>query len=138
MVYQDRYPSYYVALTCAGLLCNRHEITGIVTEVGSKVINFRVGDRVGVGCLAATCLNCEFCNNDEENYCDQVQFTYGGIFWDGSITYGGYSEMLVANKRYMIRWKYKFMSVFFSILFLGIKLKLTPIELDLFIFIDVK
>lgn len=76
-----------------------HEITGVITEVGSNVSEFKVGDKAGVGCLAALCLNYEFCDKSEENYCEQVQFTYGGIFWDGSITYGGYSEMLVADKR---------------------------------------
>nr|GMD09531.1 probable cinnamyl alcohol dehydrogenase 6 [Ipomoea batatas] len=39
----------------------------------------------------------------QENYCDQVQFTYNGIFWDGSITYGGYSNILVADHRYVVR-----------------------------------
>ncbi|XP_073290003.1 probable cinnamyl alcohol dehydrogenase 6 [Primulina huaijiensis] len=80
-----------------------HEITGIITKVGSNVTKFKVGDRAGVGCLAATCLDCEFCKDDQENYCDQVQFTYNGIFWDGSITYGGYSEFLVADHRYVVR-----------------------------------
>ncbi|XP_072986039.1 probable cinnamyl alcohol dehydrogenase 6 [Typha latifolia] len=79
-----------------------HEITGVITKVGSNVSNFKVGDRVGVGCLAASCLDCEYCKDSEENYCDQVQFTYNGIFWDGSITYGGYSEMLVANQRFVV------------------------------------
>lgn len=77
----------------------RHEITGLITKVGSNVKVFNVGDKVGVGCLAASCLDCEFCNSSQENYCDQVQFTYNGIFWDGSITYGGYSKMLVADHR---------------------------------------
>ncbi|XP_020095443.1 probable cinnamyl alcohol dehydrogenase 6 [Ananas comosus] len=80
-----------------------HEITGVITKVGSNVANFKVGDRVGVGCLAASCLECEHCKQSEENYCAQVQFTYNGIFWDGSITYGGYSEMLVADKRFVVR-----------------------------------
>ncbi|RWW62471.1 hypothetical protein BHE74_00030440, partial [Ensete ventricosum] len=80
----------------------RHEITGIITKVGSNVSNFKVGDRVGVGCLAASCLKCEFCKDSQENYCDQLQFTYNGIFWDGSITYGGYSQMLVADNRYVV------------------------------------
>lgn len=80
-----------------------HEITGIVTKVGGNVSNFKVGDRVGVGCLAASCLQCDLCKNSEENYCEQLQFTYNGIFWDGSITYGGYSKMLVADKRYVVR-----------------------------------
>ncbi|KAJ8548981.1 hypothetical protein K7X08_032344 [Anisodus acutangulus] len=80
-----------------------HEITGIITKVGSNVGKFKIGDRVGVGCLAATCLKCEYCEESQENYCDQVQFTYNGIFWDGSITYGGYSKMLVADHRYVVR-----------------------------------
>lgn len=63
---------------------------------------FKIGDRVGVGCLAATCLKCEYCKGSQENYCDQVEFTYNGIFWDGSITYGGYSKMLVADRRYSL------------------------------------
>ncbi|KAK8642340.1 hypothetical protein V6N13_011687 [Hibiscus sabdariffa] len=80
-----------------------HEITGVITKVGSNVKNFKIGNRVGVGCLAASCLECEFCKNSQENYCDQIQFTYNGIFWDGSITYGGYSKMLVADHRYVVR-----------------------------------
>ncbi|CAA3031281.1 probable cinnamyl alcohol dehydrogenase 6 [Olea europaea subsp. europaea] len=80
-----------------------HEITGIITKVGRNVSKFKVGDRAGVGCLAATCLKCEYCKDGQENYCDQVQFSYNGIFWDGSITYGGYSKFLVADHRYVVR-----------------------------------
>ncbi|KAH9614579.1 hypothetical protein KSS87_021144 [Heliosperma pusillum] len=80
-----------------------HEITGLITKVGKNVTRLKEGDRVGVGCLAASCLECEFCKDDEENYCDKIQFTYNGIFWDGSITYGGYSNMLVAHQRYVVR-----------------------------------
>ncbi|XP_021902642.1 probable cinnamyl alcohol dehydrogenase 6 [Carica papaya] len=79
-----------------------HEITGVVIEAGSNVKKLKVGDRVGVGCLAASCLECEFCRGGEENYCEQIQFTYNGIFWDGSITYGGYSQILVADHRYVV------------------------------------
>ncbi|XP_047262579.1 probable cinnamyl alcohol dehydrogenase 6 isoform X2 [Capsicum annuum] len=80
----------------------RHEITGIVVEVGSNVTYFKTGDKVGVGCMSASCLQCEFCKNSEENYCDKVQFTYNGVLWDGSITYGGYSKMLVADYRFVV------------------------------------
>ena len=80
----------------------RHEITGVITKTGSNVRGFKVGDRVGVGCLAASCLECEFCKSSEENYCDQTQFTYNGIFWDGSITYGGYSKLMLADYRYSL------------------------------------
>ncbi|CAI0435534.1 unnamed protein product, partial [Linum tenue] len=79
-----------------------HEITGIITKVGKQVENFKVGDRAGIGCLAASCLDCEFCKSSQENYCDQLQFTYNGVFWDGSITYGGYSKMIVEKKRYVV------------------------------------
>ncbi|XP_028071949.1 probable cinnamyl alcohol dehydrogenase 6 isoform X2 [Camellia sinensis] len=79
-----------------------HEITGLISKVGSNVSKFKIGDRVGVGCLAASCLECEFCKDSQENYCGQIQFTYNGIFWDGSITYGGYSKMLVADHRYVV------------------------------------
>ncbi|KAK8448469.1 hypothetical protein SEVIR_7G014100v4 [Setaria viridis] len=80
-----------------------HEITGVVTKVGTNVLGFKVGDRVGVGCISASCLDCEHCRRSEENYCDKVTLTYNGIFWDGSVTYGGYSNMLVANKRFVVR-----------------------------------
>ncbi|XAR61624.1 hypothetical protein NMG60_11016092 [Bertholletia excelsa] len=80
-----------------------HEIVGVVMKVGSNVKSFKVGERVGVGCLAATCLQCELCKNSQENYCDQLQFTYNSVFWDGSITYGGYSQMIVSDHRYVVR-----------------------------------
>ncbi|KAK1320846.1 putative cinnamyl alcohol dehydrogenase 6 [Acorus calamus] len=80
-----------------------HEITGEITKVGKSVSRFRVGDRVGVGCLAASCMECEFCKDSEENYCDQVQFTYNGVYFDGSTTYGGYSELIVSHQRYVVR-----------------------------------
>ncbi|KAM0853532.1 hypothetical protein ACQ4PT_051025 [Festuca glaucescens] len=80
-----------------------HEITGVVTRVGTNVSGFRPGDRVGVGCIAASCLDCDHCRRSEENYCDKVTLTYNGIFWDGSVTYGGYSDMLVAHKRFLVR-----------------------------------
>jgi Zn-dependent alcohol dehydrogenase len=32
-----------------------HELAGIVTHVGSKVKNFKVGDKIGVGCMVDSC-----------------------------------------------------------------------------------
>ncbi|XP_057974757.1 probable cinnamyl alcohol dehydrogenase 6 [Malania oleifera] len=80
-----------------------HEITGVISKVGSNVRELKVGDKVGVGCLAASCLDCDFCRASQENYCDGVQFTYNGVFWDGSLTYGGYSTLLVADRRFVVR-----------------------------------
>lgn len=81
-----------------------HEIVGEVTEVGSKVKKVNVGDKVGVGCLVGACHSCESCANDLENYCPKMILTYSSIYHDGAITYGGYSDHMVANERYIIRF----------------------------------
>ncbi|OVA15249.1 Alcohol dehydrogenase superfamily [Macleaya cordata] len=80
-----------------------HEIVGIVTEVGKKVSKFKEGDRVGVGCLVGACHSCDNCSNNLENYCPKLIFTYNGIYNDGSKTYGGYSDIMVASERYVVR-----------------------------------
>lgn len=85
-----------------------HEITGVVAAVGANVAGFKVGDRVGVGCISASCLECDHCRRSEENYCDAVTLTYNGVSpWDGDIdggvTYGGYSRVLVAHHRFVVR-----------------------------------
>ncbi|GKG46691.1 8-hydroxygeraniol dehydrogenase-like protein, partial [Tanacetum coccineum] len=41
-----------------------HEIVGVVTEVGGKVEKFKVGDKVGVGCLVGSCGSCQSCADD--------------------------------------------------------------------------
>ncbi|KAH9664264.1 putative cinnamyl alcohol dehydrogenase 6 [Citrus sinensis] len=81
-----------------------HEIAGEVTEVGSKVRKVKVGDKVGVGCMVGACHSCESCANDLENYCPKMILTYSSINTDGTITYGGYSDHMVANERYIVRF----------------------------------
>lgn len=41
----------------------RHDIVGIVKEVGSNVCGFKVGDLVGVGFYVNSCRDCHFCND---------------------------------------------------------------------------
>ncbi|KAF9591305.1 hypothetical protein IFM89_003617, partial [Coptis chinensis] len=79
-----------------------HEIVGIVTEVGNKVTKFKVGDKVGVGCLGGACHSCDNCNKSLENYCPKMIFTYGGLYYDGTMTYGGYSDSMDANEHYVV------------------------------------
>ncbi|XP_010547584.1 PREDICTED: probable cinnamyl alcohol dehydrogenase 6 [Tarenaya hassleriana] len=81
-----------------------HEISGEVAEVGSRVTKFRPGDRVGVGCLVGACHACQDCSEGLENYCPKMVLTYGGIDRDGTVTYGGYSDHIVVNERYVIRF----------------------------------
>ncbi|KAK9678831.1 hypothetical protein RND81_11G235500 [Saponaria officinalis] len=80
-----------------------HEIVGVVTEVGKKVQNFKVGDKVGVGCFVGSCRSCDNCANDLENYCPELIGTYGATYYDGTKTFGGYSDNLVVNEHYVVR-----------------------------------
>eukprot|EP00796_Vickermania_ingenoplastis_P011035 gene11033-7669_t len=81
-----------------------HEIVGHVTAVGPKVTKFKVGDPVGVGCMVDSCLDCQYCKRDEEQYCvkGNVQ-TYNGMEKDGKTpTYGGYSEHIVVREHFVV------------------------------------
>lgn len=80
-----------------------HEIVGEVTEVGSKVKEFKVGDRVGVGCMVGSCRSCNDCTNNLENYCSKMILTYGAKYKDGTLTYGGYSDTMVADEHFVVR-----------------------------------
>lgn len=76
----------------------------MVTEVGSKVEKFKVGDKIGVGVFVGSCRKCDQCTNDLENYCPKQILTYGVPYFDGTITYGGYSDFMVVDEHFVIRW----------------------------------
>ncbi|KAF4402156.1 hypothetical protein G4B88_017668 [Cannabis sativa] len=80
-----------------------HEIVGVVTEVGSKVEKYKVGDKVGVGCMVGSCRSCDNCANDLENYCPNMILTYASKYYDGTTTYGGYSNVMVADEHFIVR-----------------------------------
>jgi len=81
-----------------------HEIAGIVTEVGSEVTKYKVGDRVGVGCFVDSCRECDNCKAGQEQHCVRgaVQ-TYNGIGRDGEPTYGGYATHVVVDENFVVR-----------------------------------
>lgn len=81
-----------------------HEIAGLVTEVGSEVSKFNVGDRVGVGCFVDSCRECEYCLAGEEQYCNNPGMvgTYNGKGRDGQPTQGGYSGAIVVDENYVL------------------------------------
>lgn len=70
-----------------------HEIVGRIIETGSWVMNFQVGDRVGVPWLGQTCGVCRYCREGAENLCDQARFT-------GYTLDGGYAQYALADARY--------------------------------------
>ncbi|KAI3975773.1 hypothetical protein MKX01_023199, partial [Papaver californicum] len=85
-------------------LCWSHlHLTILVSEVGHKVSKFKVGDRVGAGCFVGACHSCDSCSKDVENNCAKRILTYNSVYHDGSVSYGGYSDIMVANERYVVK-----------------------------------
>ena len=70
-----------------------HEVVGLVEELGSGVTNLKKGQRVGIGWQLDSCLECEWCQSGQENLCQNSKATIIG-------NYGGFSEYLVADKRF--------------------------------------
>jgi alcohol dehydrogenase (NADP+) len=84
-------------------LVTGHELAGVVVGVGSSVSKFKVGARVGVGCMVNSCRHCGPCENGMEQYCENGNvFTYGSKDLDGSMTQGGYSTFNVADEDFVI------------------------------------
>ncbi|MGE0171280.1 MAG: NAD(P)-dependent alcohol dehydrogenase [Oligoflexales bacterium] len=82
-----------------------HEITGIVSQVGSKVTKFKKGDRVGVGCMVDSCRHCRPCEQGLEQFCAEgATMTYNGFERDGvTVTQGGYSNAIVVDENYVLQ-----------------------------------
>ncbi len=70
-----------------------HEIVGRVAALGAGVSGFRVGERVGVPWLGATCGVCPYCRSGRENLCDSPLFT-------GYTRDGGYATHTLADARF--------------------------------------
>ncbi|KAG0451572.1 hypothetical protein HPP92_026371 [Vanilla planifolia] len=81
-----------------------HEITGVVVETGSEVLKLKVGDKVGVGCLVGSCRSCENCIHHKENYCPKLLFAYNSLEADGSVTRGGYSNEIVVEEHFVVKF----------------------------------
>ncbi|MBS4150898.1 NAD(P)-dependent alcohol dehydrogenase [Pseudomonadota bacterium DY0742] len=82
-----------------------HEIVGRVVAVGSSVSQFKPGDTVGVGCMVDSCQHCASCNEGLEQYCEKgFVGTYNGpAFGGGENTYGGYSDNIVVDEKFVLR-----------------------------------
>lgn len=52
-----------------------HEIIGNVADVGKNVKNHKVGDVVGLGWHSGYCHSCEYCKNDDFNFCVKTKKT---------------------------------------------------------------
>ncbi|MFP3919653.1 NAD(P)-dependent alcohol dehydrogenase [Lysinibacillus telephonicus] len=81
-----------------------HEIAGVVTAIGPNVTKYKVGDRVGVGCMVDSCGECENCRKGEEQYCLNGKIdTYAAVDKYGEPTQGGYSTHIVVTEDFVLR-----------------------------------
>lgn len=72
-----------------------HEIAGIVEQVGKRVTNVEVGERVCVH-YVLSCGGCYYCNTGNEQFCTQGSMI--GRFADG-----GYAEYVVVPERNVVQ-----------------------------------
>jgi alcohol dehydrogenase (NADP+) len=81
-----------------------HEIVGRVTQVGRAVAKFKPGDLAAVGCLVDSDRTCAECQSGFEQFCPSPVLTYNSPDQHlGGVTYGGYSDSIVVDERFVLR-----------------------------------
>jgi alcohol dehydrogenase (NADP+) len=81
-----------------------HEIVGSVTKVGSAVAKFKPGDLAAVGCMVDSDGTCPECRAGFEQFCPNMTLTFNSPNKHlGGVTYGGYSESIVVDQRFVLR-----------------------------------
>src|SRR6202795_3903311 len=81
-----------------------HEIVGRVTKVGSAVTKYKPGDLAAVGCLVDSDRTCSRCQAGRENFCPNLKLTFNSPDTHlGGVTYGGYSDSIVVDERFVLR-----------------------------------
>ena len=82
-----------------------HEIVGRITEVGSDVTKFKVGQLAGIGCMVDSCKECPTCKGGQEQFCEKGEtvWTYNSVERDKTTpTYGGYSNKIVCTEEFVV------------------------------------
>ncbi|QLH43227.1 MAG: NAD(P)-dependent alcohol dehydrogenase [Coxiellaceae bacterium] len=72
-----------------------HEIVGKVTAIGSDVKQLKVGQRVGIGWLCRSCMQCEWCLQGDDNLCSKQQPTCIGHP-------GGFADTIQVDSRFAV------------------------------------
>ena len=82
-----------------------HEIVGRVTKVGSAVTKYKPGDLAGVGCMVDSDGTCPHCKAGLENFCPDLTLTFNSKdkHKTAPVTYGGYSDSIVVDERFVLR-----------------------------------
>lgn len=81
-----------------------HEIVGKVVAVGDAVTKFKIGQRVGIGPISASCGECKRCKSDNEQYCAGFVLTYNwkDPYSDQYVTQGGYASHTIAKETFVV------------------------------------
>lgn len=72
-----------------------HEVVGTIAAVGSRVSTLAVGQRVGLGWFAHSCLHCEWCMSGNQNLCLTAEQTIVGRA-------GGFADKVRAHEEWAI------------------------------------
>src|SRR5436189_2221043 len=81
-----------------------HEIVGRVIKVGSAVTKYKPGDLVAVGCMVDSDGTCAHCKAGLEQFCPNMILTFNSPDKHlGGFTYGGYSDSIVVDERFVLR-----------------------------------
>jgi uncharacterized zinc-type alcohol dehydrogenase-like protein len=74
-------------------------------KAGTGVKKFKEGDLVAVGCMVDSCRHCPSCLEGLEQYCENgMVLTYNSPDNHlGGVTYGGYSDSIVVDEKYVLR-----------------------------------
>ena len=72
-----------------------HEVVGKVLAVGDNVTHLTIGQTVGVGWTAASCMTCDECMTGNHNLCDGAKATIMG-------RHGGFADKLRAQSAWVI------------------------------------
>ena len=70
-------------------------VIGEVVRIGANVKHLEVGQRVGVGAQAGSCLECDACKAGLQQHCSGstgMIGSYQGKWEDGSVSQGGYAD----------------------------------------------
>ena len=73
-----------------------HEVVGIVSQIGSNVKGFELGDNVGLGWHSAYCENCSYCDTGDHNLCSKSRPTIIG-------RHGGFADKVRASSTSVIK-----------------------------------
>lgn len=72
-----------------------HEVVGTLAALGSQVSGLKLGQRVGLGWFAQSCMSCEWCLSGDHNLCRQAQGTIVG-------RYGGFADRVRAHAAWAV------------------------------------